>query len=182
MGINKSEGTTQTERLLAGLCDRTFLRLWSYPNPYKDDGDELCDLIAIFDDHIFVFFDREKTLPELTGGNAQVNWDRWKRRVVDKQVKTAHGAERYLRSRRRVYLDPKRTVPFPLPLNVAEAVIHKIVVAHGAANACAAHSDANVSGSLAIKYCDEESESLSPSLSRWTVTTQSMYWIVTPCH
>ena len=24
--------------MLAEFCDRSFLKLWSYPNPYKDDG------------------------------------------------------------------------------------------------------------------------------------------------
>jgi len=42
----KSAGVTPTERLLADFCERSFLKLWSYPNPYKDDGHELCDLLA----------------------------------------------------------------------------------------------------------------------------------------
>lgn len=33
---NKSTGVTATERLLADFCERSFLKLWSYPNPYKD--------------------------------------------------------------------------------------------------------------------------------------------------
>ena len=57
--IHKSEGITPTEKLLSQLCENTFLKFWSYPNPYKNDRKELCDLIAVFDDHVFVFFDRE---------------------------------------------------------------------------------------------------------------------------
>lgn len=45
--------------MLVELCDQNFLRLWNYPNPYKEDGHELCDLIVVFDNHVFVFFDRE---------------------------------------------------------------------------------------------------------------------------
>ena len=60
MKIIKSEGVTPTERLLADLCDRSFLKLWSYPNPFKEDKDELCDLLAVFENHVFIFFDREK--------------------------------------------------------------------------------------------------------------------------
>jgi hypothetical protein len=56
--IVKSSGVTPTERLLAELCERSFLRLWSYPNPYKDHGKEICDLLAVFGDHVFTFFDR----------------------------------------------------------------------------------------------------------------------------
>lgn len=59
MKITKPEGNTRTERLLATLCEKTFLKLWSWPTPRKEDGKELCDLIAIFDDHVFIFFDRE---------------------------------------------------------------------------------------------------------------------------
>lgn len=33
----KGSGVTATERLLAEFCERSFLKLWSYPNPYKDD-------------------------------------------------------------------------------------------------------------------------------------------------
>ena len=47
----KSEGVTPTERLLSDLCERSFLKLWSYPNPFKDDRDELCDLLAVFENH-----------------------------------------------------------------------------------------------------------------------------------
>ena len=57
--IKKSLGTTETECMLAEFCERTFLKLWSYPNQYKDDGHELCDLLAVFGDYVFIFFDRE---------------------------------------------------------------------------------------------------------------------------
>lgn len=44
----KSNDVTTTERMLAEFCDKSFLKLWTYPNPYKDDGHELCDLLAVF--------------------------------------------------------------------------------------------------------------------------------------
>jgi hypothetical protein len=59
MAIVKSSGVTPTERLLADLCEKSFLKLWSYPNPFKDDRKELCDLLAVFENHVFIFFDRE---------------------------------------------------------------------------------------------------------------------------
>lgn len=52
MKIAKPEGVTPTERLLSTLCEKTFLKLWSWPNPRKDDGKELCDVLALFDDHL----------------------------------------------------------------------------------------------------------------------------------
>ena len=68
----KSAGVTATERMLAEFCERSFLKLWSYPNPFKDDGHELCDLLAVFGDSVFVFFDRKKVLPEIPDKNPQV--------------------------------------------------------------------------------------------------------------
>ena len=156
MVITKSSGVTETERMLAEFCERSFLKLWSYPNPAKDDGHELCDLLAAFGDYVFIFFDREIQLSEVPDKDPQILWDRWKRNVVDRQVKTAHGAERYIRSGRRVFLDAKRTTPFPLAIDPQKVVIHKIVVAHGAKEACKRASDQNVYGSLAITYCDTD--------------------------
>jgi hypothetical protein len=149
--IIKSIGVTPTERLLADLCERTFLTLWSYPGPFKDDGKELCDLLVVFGKHIFIFFDRESRKFDNAGRDVLQSWTRWKKEAIDKQIATAHGAARYLRSGRGVFLDAKHSIPFPLPI-IQGASIHKIIVAHGAREACSAFSDANVSGSLAISY------------------------------
>jgi hypothetical protein len=151
----KSPGVTETERMLAEFCERSFLKLWTYPNPYKDDGKELCDVLAVFGDHVFVFFDREKAFADTPDADPLITWERWKRRAIDRQIVTAHGAERYLRSGRGIYLDAKQTVPFPLHVNPA-ATVHKIVVAHGAKDACESNSDQNIYGSLAITYCDPD--------------------------
>ncbi|MDA0189449.1 MAG: hypothetical protein OSW77_03800, partial [Proteobacteria bacterium] len=152
----KSAGVTETERMLADFCERSFLKLWSYPNPSKDDGHELCDLLAVFDNHVFIFFDRENALPEGPDKDPKVVWDRWKRNVIDRQVKTAHGAERYIRSGRPIFLDAKRTTPFPLAIDAEKALIHKIIVAHGAKEACERASPHNVYGSLAIAYTETD--------------------------
>lgn len=153
MVIEKSEGVTRTEELLSGLCDTTFLKLWSYPNPFKEDRKELCDLIAVFEDHVFIFFDRESR--KFDGANCDifVTWNRWKREAIDKQINTAKGAGKYIRSGRPVFLDPKNEIPFPLEIT-PDTKIHKIIIAHGAKEACKAFSDDNVYGSLAISYGD----------------------------
>jgi hypothetical protein len=152
--IEPSGGVTATERLLAEFCERSFLKLWSYPNPYKDDGHELCDLLAVFGNTVFIFFDRENKLPELFDKDPQVLWDRWKRNVIDRQVRTAHGAERYIRNGRPIFLDAKREKPFPVPFDKDKAIVHKIIVAHGAKEACERASPQNVFGSLAITYTE----------------------------
>jgi hypothetical protein len=159
---DRASGVTATERLLAEFCERSFLKLWSYPNPYKDDVHELCDLLAVFGNTVFIFFDRENTLPEITGKDPQVLWDRWKRNVIDRQVRTAHGAERYIRSGRPIFVDAKRKQPFPIPFDKDKAVIHKIIVAHGAKEACERASAQNVYGSLAITYGETSGEPTQP--------------------
>ena len=150
--------------MLAEFCERSFLKLWSYPNPFKDskNGHELCDLVAVFGDYIFIFFDRENQIPDVPDKDPQILWDRWKKNVIDRQVKTAHGAEQYIKSGRPIFLDAKRTRPFPLAIDPQKAIIHKIVVAHGAKEACERASDQNVYGSLAISYCETDVNQTQP--------------------
>ena len=150
--IQKSEGFTDTERFLANLCESTFLKLWSYPNPFKDDAHELCDLIAVFENEVFVFFDREKHFEFNENKEPKTLWDRWKRKVIDNQVRTAKGAERYLRSSRKIFIDNKLEQELPVQIDPSTATYHKIIVAHGAAEACKNFSEDNISGSLAISY------------------------------
>ena len=158
----KSSGVTATERLLAEFCERSFLKLWSYPNPYKDDGHELCDLLAVFGNYVFIFFDRENELPEVPDKDPQVLWDRWRRNVIDRQVRTAHGAERYIRSGRPIFLDAKREKPFPIVFDRDKVVIHEVIVAHGAKEACERASPENVYGSLAITYTETDGGATRP--------------------
>lgn len=158
----KGSGVTATEQLLAEFCERSFLKLWSYPNPYKDDGHELCDLLAVFDNTLFIFFDRENTLPEVSDKDPQILWNRWKRKVIDSQVKTAHGAERYILSGRPIFIDAKREKPFPIPFDRDKAIIHKIIVAHGAKEVCERVSPLNVYGSLAITYTATNAKQTDP--------------------
>jgi hypothetical protein len=153
MSIVKSAGQTPTERILADLCDKTFLRLWSYPSPFKADGKELCDLLVVFDDRVFLFFDRESRKFGDPEKDLQLQWRRWKKEVIDKQIATAEGAKSYLlKFPDKVYVDAKRTMPFPIPIRTDANKIHKIIVAHGAEEACKTASPDNIFGSLAIGY------------------------------
>ncbi|OQP58697.1 hypothetical protein A3860_39500 [Niastella vici] len=158
MSIIKSSGVTSTEKLLAELCESTFLKLWSYPNPFKMDGKELCDVMAVFENHVFLFFDRESKKFENPDGDIHVQWARWEKEVIQKQIKTAAGAKRYvLENPDKVYLDSRCSIPFPIPIEKENLTVHKIIIAHGASNACKNFSPQNISGSLGIIYCDERS-------------------------
>lgn len=150
--IIKSEGVTPTEKLLADLCERSFLKLWSYPNPVKDDKKELCDLLAVFENHVFIFFDRKSGALFKENKDPITKWKRWKKETIDAQTRTAHGAERYIRSGRGVYLDTELAIPFPLNIDRHNMMVHKIIIAHGAKEACENFSDDNVYGSLGMCY------------------------------
>jgi hypothetical protein len=155
MIITKSKGLTFTEKLLANLCEKTFLKVWAYPNPYKSDGKELCDVLAIFENHVFLLFDRESKKFENTDQEVLLQWTRWEKEVIQKQIATADGGKRYiLSSPDKIYLDQKKEIPFPIQIP-KNAIVHKIIVAHGAEEACKRFSDRNISGSLAIGYRKE---------------------------
>ena len=171
MTIQKSRGTTRTEHLLSNLCENTFLKLWSYANPYREDGKELCDLIAVFDDHVFLFFDREGRQFDRPANDIRLAWTRWHSKVVDKQIRSAHGAARYIKTDRAIFLDAKKRAPLPIRIT-SEMTIHKIIVAHGARDACQAISHDNVYGSLAMSYT-RHSSPIDGVLAPFVVTLDS---------
>ena len=120
MAIEKSIGETPDQQYLSHLCDRTFLRLWSYPSPFKADGKQLCDLIAIFENSVFLFFDRESRKFD-HGGEDLLTPEPWKKEAITKQIRTAAGAKRYvLNYRDQIYLDAKGAMPFPLHIEAGE--------------------------------------------------------------
>jgi len=162
MEYSKSKGYTSTEQYLSDLCEKTFLKLWVFPNVVKEDGQEVCDVLALFDDCVFLFFDRHNTkLEESIPHNMDefiVNWKRWKKDAIDKQIRTLFGAEKYIRSGKKVFLDAKRKNELPIKISSKTCRIFKIVVAHGAQTACKEFSKENMNGSLAISYSEENDD------------------------
>ena len=140
--IRLAEAVTPSEGYLQELCNRTFLSLWSYPNPYRDqsgdgeDGKEICDLLVVFENDIIIFSDKHCEFPN--SGNLDLDWPRWYRRAIEKSARQLWGAERWIRDHpERVFLDAKCTKKFPLSLvTTRTTVFHRVVVAHGAAARC----------------------------------------------
>jgi hypothetical protein len=151
MAIIKSTGFSRTEKLLGEICDKTFLKLWSYPNLYKADGKEVCDVLSVFKDDVFLFFDRESRKFDNPEQDLQLQWTRWKKEVIDKQLHTAEGARKYILEGGKLFLDKNQQLPFPVTMP-ASPVIHIIIVAHGAKEACKNASTYNISGSLGMIY------------------------------
>ncbi|MGV3573727.1 MAG: hypothetical protein ACO1O4_01175 [Devosia sp.] len=172
--IVKSAGFTPTERHLAQLASRTFLELWSYPSPFRDqyskgitDGKEICDLMVVCDPHIILFSEKNISWSDKP---VEVAWPRWYRKAVLEAAQQLTGAERWLRDHPdRIFLDHACEHPFPLALPPPERrKIHRVVVANGAAKACRAYFDGG-SGSLVISpdirgndHADAKSKNFEP--------------------
>ena len=150
--MQKSGGITPTEKHLVRLCEKTFLRLWSYPNLYRDQGGgkELCDVLIVFDRDIIIFSDKSCVYPD--SGDEVKDWARWFRRSIRDSARQIHGAERWIRNHPdRIFLDQRCEYPFPLNLpRPDEMRIHRVVVARGAGERCSAFFGGD-SGSLMVR-------------------------------
>jgi len=153
--IHKAEGVTPSEKYLNGLCESTFLSLWSYPGIFRDqkkkgvgDGKELCDMLVVFDEHVLIFSDKHCSFP--SSGNLKLDWKRWYKQAIKKSADQAWGAERWLKSYpQKVYLDRACTKQFPLDIPSQESTkYHLIIVAHGSKDRCIA--EVGGSGSLML--------------------------------
>lgn len=151
--IIRSEGENETEKILSQICDNTFLKLWVYPNPYKKKADELCDVLVLFESHIFIFSVKDITFnPDK---EIKVAWNRWKRKAIDASIKQLERAESWIKQYPdQIFLDPQCKKKLPININLEGCKFHRIVVAHGAEEACKNFSSNNVAGSLAIAYGD----------------------------
>ncbi len=144
--INRGTGSTESERYLATLADRTFLNLWSYPNPYNDrgagpnkDGKELCDLLIVCGDDVIVFSDKAIRWPD--GNDPNLAWSRWYKRAVEHSVKQLCGAERWIQQYpNRIFVDPRCSTPLVAALPPPDRIkVHLIAVALGSHAACSAY-------------------------------------------
>ncbi len=146
---------TKSERYLSRLCRHSFLRFWSWPHIYRDqrwgkgsEGKEVCDLLVVFDNHVFIFSDKYCAFPNT--GDIATDWSRWFKSAIWKSAKQVWGAERWIKDYpERLFLDSACTEPFPIPLPpIDQAVFHRIVVAHGSGPRC--HALLGGSGSLML--------------------------------
>lgn len=150
--MERSGGITPTEQHLARLCERTFLRLWSYPNLYRDQGGgkELCDILIVFDRDIIVFSDKCCVYPDT--GDPVRDWTRWFKRSIGASARQVYGAERWIRHHpRRIFLDPACERRLRVRLPTADKMrVHRVVVARGAGTRCSAFFGGDT-GSLMVR-------------------------------
>lgn len=143
--VPRNTGVTEAEQYLQRLCERSFLKLWSYPGVYRDqglgqrkEGKELCDVLVVFGDDIVIFSDKQCAFPET--GNLSQDWSHWFRKAALKSAEQVWGAERWILDYpERLYLDRPCKIPFPITLPPRErARVHRVVVAHGVSERCRA--------------------------------------------
>lgn len=141
MVVQKSIGLTPSEQKLNALGYQTFLRLWSYPNPYKMqlNGKELCDLLIVFDNHVIIFSDKNCVYGD--SGDPYVDWRRWYKRTIQKSAEQLVGAKSWIiRHPDRIAIDAKCTKALPLKVEITSRTkFHLVAVAHGASNHCKAY-------------------------------------------
>jgi hypothetical protein len=109
------------------LCRRSFLSLWSYPNPVRQDGRELCDILVVVDPDVIIFSVKEIKYPAAVLDDIGVK--RWLRRAIYRSVKQIYRAEKSIVGMKHV-ITHEGAQGLPLP-DSGERKIHRIAVALG---------------------------------------------------
>lgn len=120
-----SDGLTRSEKFIAELCKRAFLRLWTHPNPIGKKGKELCDCLVVCGHHIIIISVKEcdyKSTGDLIG------WERWEKAAITKSAAQIWGAERFLAKASFVERADGRKLRLP---KAHERIFHRISVSLG---------------------------------------------------
>lgn len=86
-------GLTPSEQFVASLCKRSFLKLWTHPNPKGKKGKELCDCLIVCGSHVVIVSVKDNEYRE-TGD--VTGWERWIKVAIEKSASQIWGAERWL--------------------------------------------------------------------------------------
>jgi hypothetical protein len=130
--FRKSEGLNPSEKLLAELCEQSFLKLWTYPNLFRKPGKELTDLMVVFGNDVIIF--SAKACTYANSGDPAIDWSRWFRSSIADSAKQIAKAERSIQTAPdKVFLDAKCLEKLPIALPPAgDMRVHRICVALGA--------------------------------------------------
>lgn len=143
--IIKSETFNISEKMLAKWGDRVFLPFWSFANVYTDEGikieesgarkgqgEELCDLLVVFENHVIIFSDKGQ-VEYKPNNDVNVSWRRWVDRAFLKSAYSIYRAERWIKERpNRIYLDKECNEPFPINIpSPGDMIVHRIAIARG---------------------------------------------------
>ncbi len=133
------QGYTEQEIFLNQLGRNSFLRFWSWPSLFRDQGDssrkgdgkEICDLTVVFGEHVIFFSDKKVSFN--TEIPLNVAWSRWARKAIRGSLDQLRGAKRWFSTYPdRVFIDKKCTKPVPVKIpNAQDIKFHSVVVCHG---------------------------------------------------
>lgn len=119
-------GLTPSEKFVSDLCHRSFLRLWTHPNPKGKKGKELCDCLIVCGPHVVIISVKDNEYRE-TGD--ETGWERWTRVALEKSFAQIYGAERWLDSADCILRADGREVSLP---ERSSRQYHRVAVALGA--------------------------------------------------
>lgn len=116
-----------SEAYVASVCERSFLSLWSYPNPRGKKGKELCDLLVVCGPDVAIVSVKDIQLSDHS--DDRVRTERWMKRALDGSFKQIAGAERWLQTER-VVTDATGEQAVDLP-PISERRVHRLALAFG---------------------------------------------------
>lgn len=105
-----STGLTPSEQFVTALCQESFLRLWTHPNPKGKKSKELCDYLIVCGPHIVIISVKENEYRDT--GN-ETGWERWMKAALEKSFSQIRGAERWLETVEQVERSDGRFVSLP---------------------------------------------------------------------
>jgi len=110
--------------------------MWSYQNPFYEEGKELCDVLVVFGNDVIIISD--KVIGYSDDKAPEIAWNRWYRKAVEASVGQLRGALKTIKtSPEAIHLDARVSSPFPLKFpDLGRARYHLIAVAHGSEKAC----------------------------------------------
>ncbi len=117
---------TPSEELTYKLCKKSFLSLWSFPNPKGKKNKELCDILVVCEPDIIIISVKEIEYKD-TGDEIGVN--RWRKNAIEKSCKQIYGAERWINSNTSILTkDGENNISFPTK---SDRQVHRVSVSLG---------------------------------------------------
>lgn len=120
-------GFTPSEQFVTALCEQSFLKLWTHPNPKGKKNKELCDCLIVCGPHIVIISVKECNYKD-TGDKTGL--DRWIKSAVKKSAAQIWGAERWLETTVEFERNDGRMVRLPAK---EERIVHRVSVSLGGA-------------------------------------------------
>lgn len=118
-------GLTPSEKFVNALCEKSFLKLWTHPNPKGKKGKELCDCLIVCAEHVIIISVKEIQYKD-TGDH--FGYERWTKKAIEDSAGQIWGAERWLQSQETIERHDGRIIILP---EQSDRKYHRISVSLG---------------------------------------------------